>query len=347
MSAPQFPTPHRRFNPLTGRWVLVSAHRTARPWLGRTEQVPTEPRPERDPGCYLCPGSTRAGGEVNPEYRETFVFTNDFPALLPQPEPKVDEASPLFRAEREAGTCRVICFSPRHDLTLAEMDEDSIVRVVDLWAAQTEELGSEYQWVQVFENKGEAMGASNPHPHGQIWAGTALPSLIAAEDEQQRGYFADLRRQLLLDYAAAESSDAERTVVENDEWLIVVPYWAVWPFEALIVPKRPTTRIPDLDREQRRALAGALSSLLIRYDNLFATSFPYSLGWHGAPFDTGPHDHWQLHGHAYPPLLRSATIRKFMVGYELLSEEQRDLTPEGAARRLREVPATHYLRRDG
>lgn len=337
--APEFPTPHRRFNPLTGRWVLVSAHRTERPWLGGTEPIATERRPTRDPGCYLCPASTRAGGAINPEYTDTFVFTNDYPALLPEPEPKSDEASPFFRAERQAGTCRVICFSPRHDLTLAELDDEAMLRVIDLWADQTEELGRDYRWVQVFENKGEAMGASNPHPHGQIWAGTALPSLIEAEDERQRTYAREHGRPLLLDYAEAEREEQDRLVGENDEWIVVVPYWAVWPFEALILPRRHVRRLPDLDASQRRDLGESLRSLLARYDNMFESSFPYSMGWHGAPFHDEPTDHWQLHAHVYPPLLRSATVRKFMVGYELLAEAQRDLTPEQAARRLADLPA--------
>lgn len=345
--APLFPTPHRRFNPLTGQWVLVSAHRTERPWLGRTERVATARRPIRDPRCYLCPGSTRANGERNPEYTDTFVFTNDFPALLPEPEPKYDAASPLIRAERQAGTCRVICFSPRHDLTLAEFDEDDVARVINLWITQTEELGREYRWVQVFENKGEAMGASNPHPHGQIWAGTALPSEIAREDASQLEYLSEHGRRLLLDYAEAEAHEGDRIVHSNDAWLVVVPYWAVWPFETLVLPRRPVRRITELDAGQQTYLADSLRALLIRYDNLFEHSFPYSMGWHGAPFDDAPADHWQLHAHAYPPLLRSASVRKFMVGYELLAEAQRDLTPEDAARRLRDLPDTHYLARDG
>lgn len=345
--APQFATPHRRRNPLSGDWVLVSAHRTQRPWLGGTERVATRSRLRRDPDCYLCPGSARANGEVNPEYDETFVFTNDFPALLPATQPQPEPGGPLFQGEPQAGTCRVICFSPRHDLTLAEMDEADIHRVIDLWVEQTTALGRDYRWVQVFENKGEAMGASNPHPHGQIWAGTALPTLIESEDGRQRSYLEEHGRAMLLDYADAEAQHGDRTVVENDEWLIVVPYWAVWPFETLILPRRKTLRLPDLDDVQRQQLSTALRELLIRYDNLFETAFPYSMGWHGAPFDDNPSDHWQLHGHAYPPLLRSASVRKFMVGYELLAESQRDLTPEQAAERLRELPAVHYLADEG
>ena len=346
--APELPTPHRRFNPLTGRWVLVSAHRTERPWLGSTERVSTDPRPSRDPACYLCPGSTRVNGTVNPDYTSTFVFTNDFPALLPEaPAPAPLDASPLFRSEPQTGTCRVICFSPRHDLTLAELDAAATRRVIDLWADQTEELGREYRWVQVFENKGEAMGASNPHPHGQIWAGSALPSIIEAEDRAQAGYAERHGRPLLVDYAQAEGTEQTRVVYQNDEWLVVVPYWAVWPYETLILPRRHTRRMPDLDDGQRRHLAAALQSLLTGYDNMFQSPFPYSMGWHGAPFQNGSTDHWQLHGHAYPPLLRSATVRKFMVGYELMAEAQRDLTPEDAAQRLRDLPSIHYLTRRG
>ena len=340
--APLFETPHRRYDPLSGRWVLVSAHRRERPWLGGTEDVATEGRPERDPDCYLCPGSSRASGDVNPEYADTFVFTNDFPALLPEPEAGGVEGPPLFQAERQRGTSRVICFSPRHDLTLAELDDAARRGVVDLWASQTAELGESYRWVQVFENKGDAMGASNPHPHGQIWAQHSLPSLVADEDRSQAGYLAEHGRPLLADYVTAELDEGTRVVESNAEWVAVVPYWAVWPFETLVLPRRPVARMPDLDGDQRSGLAEVLGHLLVRYDNLFQTSFPYSMGWHGAPFDDGPHDHWQLHGHAYPPLLRSASVRKFMVGYELLAEAQRDLTAEEAAERLRALPTEHY-----
>lgn len=345
-AAPEFRTPHRRFNPLSGEWVLVSAHRTNRPWLGGTEAAADQDRERRDPGCYLCPGSTRAGGVVNPEYTGTFVFTNDFPALLPEPGPKQVEAAPFFRSERQAGTCRVICFSPRHDLSLVQLDDVEMLGVIDLWAAQSEELGRDYRWVQVFENKGEAMGASNPHPHGQIWAGTSLPSLIEAEDANQAAYAARHGAPLLLDYADAEAAEGTRVVFQNDEWLAIVPYWAVWPYETLLIPRRPTRRLPDLGAGQKKRLVEALRSLLTRYDNVFEAPFPYSMGWHGAPFGAESAEHWQLHAHAYPPLLRSASVRKYMVGYELLAEAQRDLTAEEAARRLRDLPTEHYLTRD-
>jgi UDPglucose--hexose-1-phosphate uridylyltransferase len=339
---PLFTSPHRRYDPLTGEWVLVSAHRTDRPWQGSKEVLPSEHRPRFDPGCYLCPGATRAGGKKNPKYDGTHVFTNDFPALLPDVVPELRGDTPLFRAEREAGTCRVICFSPRHDLTLPEMDPVDIEAVVDVWAHQTNELGSTYRWVQVFENKGEAMGASNPHPHGQIWAGSALPTHIKAEDAQQREYHETTGSRLLLDYAEAEVKLGERTVVETEHWLAVVPYWAVWPFETLLIARHPLQRLPDLGCEARTDLALALQELLIRYDNLFEHPFPYSMGWHGAPFGDHEGSHWQLHAHFYPPLLRSATVRKFMVGYELLAEVQRDITAEDAAARLQAVSATHY-----
>ncbi len=324
--------PHRRYNALTGEWVLVSAGRTRRPWLGAEEPEPPEFRPAYDPDCYLCPGNTRVNGAVNPAYDTTFVFTNDFAALRPDSlDARVDRG--LFRAEGARGTCRVVCFSPRHDLTLAGMSETEIRRIVDVWAEQTTELGTRFRWVQVFENRGEAMGASNPHPHGQIWAGEALPVEAAAEDAAQAGYLATSGRKLLVDYAQAETG-GPRVVAETPGWLVVVPFWAAWPFETLLVPTDPAARLEDLDDGQRDGLAAALRDLTRRYDALFDRPFPYSMGWHQAPFGDSGRSHWQVHAHFYPPLLRAA-IRKFMVGYELLAEPQRDLTAEEAAERLR------------
>ncbi len=336
--------PHRRYNPLTGEWVLVSPHRTKRPWQGKVETPPQQARPEYDPACYLCPGNQRAGKGKNPKYKTTHVFTNDFAALLPNVPKVALPPESLLRSTSVRGTSRVICFSPRHDLTLPEMSIKAIRKVVDVWADQTEELGEQYRWVQVFENKGEMMGASNPHPHGQIWAGDFLPNIVATEDHQQRLYYEKNKRPLLLDYAELEHEQKERIVVENADWLAVVPYWAVWPFEILLLPRQHVQRLPDLRLRQRKSLAAILQALLIRYDNLFEIAFPYSMGWHGAPFDDDNHDHWQLHAHFYPPLLRSATVRKFMVGYEMLAEAQRDITPEQAAQRLRDVPGVHYKR---
>jgi UDPglucose--hexose-1-phosphate uridylyltransferase len=351
--------PHRRFNPLTGEWVQVSPHRTKRPWQGRVEKAAVEERPSHDPACYLCPGNERAGGNRNPAYETTFVFDNDFAALLPDTPPATNK-HPLLQSRSVRGTCRVICFSPWHDLTLPEMPPADIRRVVDLWAEQTAELGQTYRWVQVFENKGAIMGCSNPHPHGQIWALDALPNEPAKEDEQQQQYYMQKERPLLLDYAALEIKQGERVVVQNNQWLAVVPYWAIWPFETLLLPRRHVRRLPDLDDTGREALADILKRLLTKYDNLFETSFPYSMGWHGAPFpetSAGLNNdeqglepeklrpsfaHWQLHAHIYPPLLRSATVKKFMVGYEMLAEAQRDLTAEQAAARLRDLSETHY-----
>lgn len=334
--------PHRRYNPLTGEYVLVSPHRTQRPWQGKQERPPQEDRPAHDPTCYLCPGNTRASGDRNPDYPGTFVFTNDYAALLPDVPDAPAPDHPLLAAQGVRGTCRVICFSPRHDLTLPLMPLADIRRVVDLWADQTADLGARYRWVQVFENKGEMMGASNPHPHGQIWAGDWLPNQIAAEDRHQRDYLARHGAPLLVDYARLEAEHGQRVVVENEDWLAVVPYWALWPFETLLLPRRHTLRLPDLDSARRDSLADALKRLLTRYDNLFEISFPYSMGWHAAPNGDDDCNHWQLHAHFYPPLLRSASVRKFMVGYELLAEAQRDITPEQAAERLRSLPERHY-----
>jgi len=331
-----FGEPHRRYDPLRDEWVLVSPGRTNRPWQGGEERPQVEARPAFDPACYLCPGNTRANGERNPAYDATFVFTNDFAALRPTTSDATFEDG-LLRAEGEQGTCRVVCFSPRHDLTLAHMPQADVRRVVDLWAEQTADLGRQYRWVQVFENRGEAMGASNPHPHGQVWAGSALPTTIVTEDAAQRSYHDRTGRPLLLDVAAQEA-DGPRVVESNEHWLVLVPFWAVWPFEVLVLPRAHAARLPDLDDARRDALAAILGRTLRRYDALFGVPFPYSMGWHQAPFgehrDRGT---WQLHAHAYPPLLRSATVRKFMVGYELLAEAQRDLTPEDAAARLRSL----------
>lgn len=336
-------SPHRRYNPLTGRWVLVSAERTKRPWQGGVENPPADDRPAYDPTCYLCPGNERAGGETNPAYDSTYVFPNDFPALRADIERTEESSHPLLRAESQPGTSRVLCFSPRHDLTMAMMSPDEIQPVVDMWAEQVEELSGNFSWVQLFENRGEAMGASNPHPHGQLWATSRLPHLPEVEDVHQRQWLADRGTPLLLEYAELESERGDRVVVANDDWLVVVPYWAVWPFETLVLPRRPVQHLPDLDGGQRSALASVLNALLVRYDNLFGVSFPYSMGWHGAPGGGGPHSsHWQLHAHFYPPLLRSATVRKFMVGYEMLADAQRDLSTEAVAQRLREQPDVHF-----
>jgi len=334
--------PHRRRNPLTGEWVLVSPHRTQRPWHGQVERQSPEILPPYDPGCYLCPGNLRAGGERNPDYQSTFVFTNDFSALLSGQESQPAEQHPLFQAQPVNGTCRVICFSPRHDLTLPEMEVSEIRKVVDLWREQAAELGEEYLWVQIFENKGPLMGCSNPHPHGQIWASDRLPNEPAKEDRRQREYYQQHNSALILDYFGVECDQDQRVICQNDHWYAVIPFWACWPFEILLAPARHVLRLPDLSPEESESLASIIKRLTVKLDNLFETSFPYSMGWHGAPFGEADYTHWQLHAHIYPPLLRSAAIKKFMVGYEMLAEPQRDLTPEQAARQLQVMPEIHY-----
>ncbi|MDR7550971.1 MAG: UDP-glucose--hexose-1-phosphate uridylyltransferase [Armatimonadota bacterium] len=333
-----FEFPHRRYNPLTGEWVLVSPARTRRPWLGAREAIPRGALPRYDPGCYLCPGNVRAGGARNPAYTGTYVFDNDFPALTPGTPSGVLLDHPLLQATGQPGICRVLCFSPRHDLSLAEMSIEEIRGVVEMWVAQIDELSRRYRWVQVFENRGEAMGASNPHPHGQVWAHDLLPNEAVKEDRQQRLYHQERGVPLLVDYAALEAERRERLIAENADWLVVVPFWAVWPFETLLLPRRHLPRLPDATAQERSGLAQILRRLLTLYDTLFNVPFPYSMGWHGAPGGDNP-GHWQVHAHFYPPLLRSATERKFLVGYEMLSEAQRDLTPEEAAERLRALPS--------
>jgi UDPglucose--hexose-1-phosphate uridylyltransferase len=336
--------PHRRHNPLTGDWVLVSPHRAKRPWQGQQEAADRAPRPAHDPDCYLCAGNLRVNGERNPDYAGSWVFPNDFAALLSDTPEAPPGSDPLFQSEAARGTSRVICFSPDHGKSLPQLALPAIRRVIDTWCEQSAELGARYRWVQIFENKGAVMGCSNPHPHGQVWATSFLPGLPAAEDRQQRAYLAEHGRALLLDVAEREAAAGERVVVATEHWLAVVPYWAAWPFETLLLPRFPVRRLEDLDEVRRSDLALALKRLTTRYDNLFQTSFPYSMGWHGAPYSPGDDSAWQLHAHFFPPLLRSASVRKFMVGFEMLAESQRDLTPEQAAARLRAVSADlHYL----
>lgn len=339
--------PHRRFNALNGQWVLVSPQRSRRPWQGRRDAPVPGAAPSYDPGCYLCPGNLRASGERNPRYEGTFVFGNDFPALLPQGGAAPAGADALLRAEAAQGECRVICFSPDHGRTLPELGLPALRGVVDAWCEQAAELGARWRWVQVFENKGEAMGCSNPHPHGQVWACDFLPSEAAREQACQAAWFERRGRPLLLELAERELRDGQRVVLASAHWLVVVPFWAAWPFETLLLPRFEVQRLPQLDADRRDDLARMLERLTTRYDNLFECPFPYSMGWHGAPLlDHAADDRaWQLHAHFYPPLLRSASVRKFMVGFEMLAEAQRDLTPEQAAERLRACSPTHYRER--
>ena len=339
-----FDQPHRRQNALTGDWVLVSPRRTMRPWQGERHYPESVNIPCYDPECYLCPGNNRASGNQNPDYTGPYIFQNDFPSLLPETE-FIEKETPLFKSQSVSGNCRVLCFSERHDLSLPELELSSIEKVVQFWVDEYKELAEKYRWVQIFENKGEQMGCSNPHPHGQIWAGDFLPNELYREEQQQREYFESHGSPLLSEYLDHELRKKQRLVELNEHWVSVVPWWAIWPFETLIIPKRHVTGLHELSGDEQVALAELLKNLLSRYDNLFQASFPYSMGWHGASFFSNSKDAWRLHAHIYPPLLRSSTIRKFMVGYEMLAEVQRDISPEQASARLRECSTLHYSKK--
>ena len=329
-------SPHRRWNPLKREWVLVSPQRTQRPWQGQTETPAVAAAQPYDPKCYLCPGNTRAGGKVTPHYTGTYVFENDFAALKEGlAAASMDlQGADLIKASTETGICRVLCFDPRHDLTLATMALPAIARVVELWTEQLEELGArpDIAYVQIFENRGAMMGASNPHPHGQIWATEHIPDEPALELEAQREYLERHGARLLAAYLALELQERSRIVAENAAWVALVPFWAVWPFETMLIPRDANvTTLKELTSEQRSGLAELLQQVTSGYNRVFDTPFPYSMGLHPSPCDGQPHPEWTLHLHFYPPLLRSATIRKFMVGFELLGSPQRDITAESAA----------------
>ena len=331
--------PHRRYNPLTREWVLVSPHRTDRPWQGQVEKTAPDRQPEYDPDCYLCPGNSRAGGVRNPDYTSTFVFDNDFAALKPQTPLDRFEKEGLLIAETEPGVCRVVCFSPKHNLTIANMQPEDLRKVVDTWVEQFRELGALpfINYVEIFENRGPMMGASNPHPHCQIWSNHAIPNEPAKEQRAQLEWRKEKGSCLICDYSRLEQNDRARMVEENEHFVTLVPFWAIWPFETMIVSKRHMTGIDGLTGAERDALADILKRTTSRYDRLFQVSFPYSMGFHQRPTDGEPHEEWHLHLHFHPPLLRSATVRKFLVGYELLATPQRDITPEAAAQRLRDL----------
>lgn len=340
--------PHRRYNPLKDEWILVSPHRMSRPWTGQVEKPSQDSLvPRHDPNNPLSPGAVRSNGSKNPDYKTTYIFDNDFPALLfegPAPEKNEDD---LFKVEAAHGSCKVMCFHPFSDLSLATMDLQQIQTVIDSWIDLMRRLSPDFAWVQIFENKGAAMGCSNPHPHCQVWSSSFLPQEVSVKDINQRKYFEKYGRPLLCDYLSKELKKNERIILETDHWVALVPFWAVWPFESMLMPKKHTLRLQDLSKDQRDDLALAIKTLLVKYDNLFETSFPYSMGWHQAPtgsrLEGGSEEHWQLHALYFPPLLRSATVKKFMVGYEMLANAQRDITAEEAARRLSCLPNEHYL----
>jgi UDPglucose--hexose-1-phosphate uridylyltransferase len=336
--------PHRRLNPLTGDWILVSPQRAKRPWQGQVEKAVSDDLPKFDPTCYLCPGNERSGGKYNPSYKGTFVFTNDFSSLLSNAPAGVVDEENFFQAKSETGICKVICFSDNHSLTIPEMDVEDIRKVVDVWCDEFTELADneKISYVQIFENKGAIMGCSNPHPHGQIWSSSSVPTEPDKESKTQKEYFEKHGTTLLGDYLKAELMKKDRILVENEHFVALVPYWAVWPFETMVISRRQTQNIALLTGPERTSLADIYRKLTIKYDNLFEVSFAYSAGFHQAPTDGKEYPEWHLHMHFYPPLLRSASVKKFMVGYEMLASPQRDITAEQAARRLRDLSDIHY-----
>lgn len=335
---------HTRLNILTGDWILVSPHRMKRPWQGKVEALPADNRPSYDPTCYLCPGNKRSDGTVNPAYTDAYVFTNDFSALLPDTPEGGENENGLLVSNSESGICRVICFSPDHSLTLPVMEEEAIVKVIQLWKKEFSDLSQNehIKYIQIFENKGEIMGCSNPHPHGQIWASSSVPLELTKETTQQKKYFEQHGKSLLSAYLDVELQKKERIVVENEHFVALVPYWAVWPYETMLISKRHVQTVTQFTAEEETALAQILKQLTCKYDNLFNVSFPYSGGMHQAPVNDGAHPEWHWHMHFYPPLLRSATVKKFMVGYEMLANPQRDITPEMAAATLQQLSTVHY-----
>ena len=336
--------PHRRKNILTGEWILVSPQRTQRPWQGEISAASNGQSLEYDPECYLCPGNKRANGDINPQYTGTYVFTNDFPALVSDTEiPKAQE-NDLLISQAERGTCRVVNYSPKHNLTLAQMKESDIEQVVSIWQEEFSVLGEKpyINNVQIFENKGSVMGNSNPHPHCQIWAQESIPMEIQKELKQFKAYSSRKKHGLLADYLKLELRLKDRMVFENSSFAVLVPYWAVWPYETMIIPKRRISNILQLNPGELKDFAGAMKVVTVKYDNLFRISFPYSAGLHQAPTDGRQHNEWHFHMHFYPPLLRSAQIKKFLVGYEMLAEPQRDITAEESAQLLQQLSHVHY-----
>lgn len=329
---------HKRFNILTGEWVLVSPHRAKRPWQGQNEEVKNEKKPTYDESCYLCSGNTRINGKVNPNYKDVFVFTNDF-AALQKDSPDFEVNDGLLIAQSVKGICKVVCFSPDHSKSLADMNTSEIQKVVFAWQKEYKELGDNelINYVQIFENKGTMMGCSNPHPHGQIWCQSTLPNEVSKKNTQQLNYHQKKNSSLLGDYLAQELVLNKRIIFENDAFVVLIPFWAVWPFEAMIVPKAHKPTILELSDDETFLYAEAISVLTKAYDKIFNTSFPYSSGIHQAPTNGEDNSHWHWHMSFYPPLLRSAAVKKFMVGYEMFGSPQRDITPEQAVKILKDL----------